>query len=87
MPEAEAHHNILEAGKQSFKHQTIENEAAPNISYYTPKQNPPAGSGSDPQPDGSHPPKLFQPLKLRGLKFHNRIMVRMPSSGDEQRTN
>ena len=79
----EAHHNILEAAEQNFKYQTIENEAAPNISYYTPKQHPPAGTASDPQPDGSHPPKLFQPLKLRGVTFQNRIMVRMRSSGDE----
>lgn len=72
----DAHHNIGEAKEQSFKHQTIENEAAPNISYYTPKQKPPAGTASDPQPDGSHPPKLFQPLTLRGVTLQNRIMVR-----------
>ena len=71
----EAHHNILEASEQSFKHQTIENEAAPNISFYTPKQQPPSGTASDPQPDGSHPPKLFQPLTLRGVTFQNRIML------------
>ena len=72
----DAHHNIGEAKEQSFKHQAIENEAAPNISYYTPKQKPPAGTASDPQPDGSHPPKLFQPLTLRGVTLQNRIMVR-----------
>ena len=70
------HHNIVEAKQQSFEHQTIHNEAAPNISYYTPRQRPPAGTASDPQPNGSHPPKLFQPLKLRGLNLQNRIMVR-----------
>ena len=75
-----AHHNVGEATLQSFKHQTMENEGAPGISYYTPKQNPPAGTASDPQPDGSPPPKLFQPLKLRGVTFQNRIMVRLSSS-------
>jgi len=72
MPE---HHNIIEAKDQDFTHQNIENEAAPGISYFTPKQTPPAGTASDPQPDGSHPPKLFQPLKLRGLTLQNRIML------------
>lgn len=70
------HHNIHESKDQDFSHQNIENEAAKGISYYTPAQQPPAGTASDPQPDGSHPPKLFQPLKLRGLTLQNRIMVR-----------
>lgn len=69
------HHNIHEAKTQDFTHQNIENEAAKGISYYTPAQQPPAGTASDPQPDGSHPPKLFQPLKLRGLTLQNRIML------------
>ena len=69
------HHNIPEAKEQDTSHQGIENEAAPGISYYTPKQSPPSGTASDPQPDGSHPPKLFQPLKLRGVALQNRIMV------------
>ncbi|KAI4124183.1 MAG: hypothetical protein LQ347_005830, partial [Umbilicaria vellea] len=53
----------------------IENKAAKGISYFTPAQDPPAGTASDPQPDGSHPPKLFQPLKLRGVTLQNRIML------------
>lgn len=76
MPEAhDAHHNVLEAAEQDFSGQNIANEPAKGISYYTPAQVPPAGAASDPQPDGSHPRKLFQPLKLRGLTLHNRIMV------------
>lgn len=76
MPEArEAHHNVLEAGKQDFSGQNIANEPAQGIGYYTPAQNPPAGTASDPQPDGSRPPKLFQPLKIRGLTLQNRILV------------
>ncbi|KAI9672962.1 MAG: hypothetical protein M1817_003126 [Caeruleum heppii] len=51
------------------------NRPAPGISYFTPAQDPPAGTASDPQPDGSRPPKLFQPLRLRGLTLHNRIML------------
>lgn len=78
MPAEQHHHNVLEAQQQNLKHQTIENEAAPGISYYTPKQVPPAGTASDPQPDGSHPPKLFQPLKIRGVTLQNRIMVHPP---------
>ena len=71
------HHNIVESKQQDFKHQNIENGAAKGVSYYTPAQNPPSGTASDPQPNGSHPPKLFQPLKLRGLTMQNRIMVRL----------
>lgn len=67
-------HNVA-SREQAFADQSIENEAADGISYYTPAQVPPAGTASDPQPDGSHPPKLFQPLKLRGLTLQNRIMV------------
>ena len=71
----EHHHNILEAREQDLSQESIVNRAAPGISYYTPLQQPPAGTASDPQPNGSHPPKLFQPLKLRGVTFQNRIMV------------
>ncbi|KAK4693456.1 hypothetical protein P7C71_g3950, partial [Lecanoromycetidae sp. Uapishka_2] len=69
------HHNIVESKDQDFTHQNIANEPAKGISYYTPKQSPPAGTASDPQPDGSHPPKLFQPLKLRGVTLQNRLMM------------
>ncbi|KAK3175182.1 hypothetical protein OEA41_002428 [Lepraria neglecta] len=72
MPE---HHNVVESKHQDFKHQNIENEAAKGISYYTPAQNPPAGTASDPQPNGAPIPKLFQPLKLRGVTFQNRLML------------
>ncbi len=56
----------------------IENKAAQGISYFTPAQVPPAGSAASPQSDGSLPPKLFQPLKVRGVTFHNRIGVSLP---------
>ncbi|KAK4996401.1 NADH-dependent flavin oxidoreductase [Elasticomyces elasticus] len=50
------------------------NVAAPGVSYFTPQQNPPAGTAI--QSDESKPvPKLFQPLKLRGMTLQNRIML------------
>ena len=72
-----SHHAIPEAKEQDLdlNHQNIVNKRASGISYYTPAQEPPSGTASDPQADGSHPPKLFQPLKLRGLTLHNRIMA------------
>jgi 2,4-dienoyl-CoA reductase-like NADH-dependent reductase (Old Yellow Enzyme family) len=51
----------------------IANKPAVGISYFTPAQNPPAGSAAIPQSDGTQPPKLFQPFTVRGLTFHNRI--------------
>ncbi|KAJ8516842.1 hypothetical protein ONZ45_g5910 [Pleurotus djamor] len=51
------------------------NAPAPNVPYFTPSQYPPAGSAVVPQPDGKPIPKLFQPLKIRGLEFHNRIFL------------
>lgn len=47
------------------------NEGAKNVSYFTPSQNPPAGSAWDLQPEGS----LFSPIKLRNLTLHNRIFL------------
>lgn len=69
------HYDTLECTNQSFPNQTLENKPAKGTPYFTPAQDPPAGTASDPQPDGSHPPKLFQPLKLRGVTFQNRIWV------------
>jgi hypothetical protein len=51
------------------------NVAAKGISYFTPAQVPPAGTALDPQPHGRKIPKLFQPLKIRGMEFQNRIFV------------
>ena len=69
------HHNVQEAVHQNLPYECIPNLPAKGVSYYTPAQSPPAGTASDPQLDGSHLPKLFQPLKLRGVTFQNRIMV------------
>ncbi|KAF2092014.1 NADH-dependent flavin oxidoreductase-like protein [Saccharata proteae CBS 121410] len=51
------------------------NKAAPGISYFTPAQDPPAGTAFDPQDDGKPIPKLFQPLTIRGVTFQNRIFL------------
>ncbi|KAI0948189.1 hypothetical protein AcW1_009770 [Taiwanofungus camphoratus] len=53
----------------------IINSPAPNVPYFTPAQNPPAGTAVKPQPDGEAIPKLFTPLKIRGVEFQNRIFL------------
>ncbi|KAE9373389.1 FMN-linked oxidoreductase [Stipitochalara longipes BDJ] len=53
----------------------LRNYAAENTTYYTPKQSIPAGTSVIPQNNGRSIPKLFQPLKLRGLELQNRILV------------
>lgn len=52
--------------------------AAPNTSYFTPAQVPPAGTALEPQPNGNTIPELFQPLQIRGLRLQNRILVGCP---------
>ncbi|CAH0003404.1 unnamed protein product [Clonostachys byssicola] len=47
----------------------IDNIAAKGISYYTPAQDPPAGTGLD----GST--KLFTPITIRGTTFQNRVFL------------
>ncbi|KAI3331684.1 FMN-linked oxidoreductase [Xylariaceae sp. AK1471] len=47
------------------------NHGAPNVPFYTPIQDPPAGTAWDPQPEGS----LFSPLQINGMRIHNRIIV------------
>ncbi|EEQ92628.1 hypothetical protein RJZ56_007813 [Blastomyces dermatitidis] len=51
----------------------VRSEPAPSVSYFTPLQSPSSGTAADPQSDGSRPPKLFRPLKVRGVTFQNRI--------------
>ena len=53
------------------------NAPAPNVPYYVPRQYPSAGTAFDPQPDGKPIPSLFQPIKIRGVEFQNRIWVRL----------
>jgi len=51
------------------------NAPAPNTPYFTPAQVPPSGTALNPQPDGNPIPKLFQPIRIRGVEFHNRIFL------------
>ncbi|KAJ0159184.1 putative NADPH dehydrogenase C23G7.10c [Colletotrichum tanaceti] len=63
------HHNIQEKPDVP---KGIVNEPAPGIPYFTPKQDPPAGTAL--LPEGQKDvPKLFRPLKLRSLVLQNRI--------------
>ncbi|RPD53684.1 FMN-linked oxidoreductase [Lentinus tigrinus ALCF2SS1-7] len=51
------------------------NSPAPNVSYFIPAQYPPAGTPFNPQSDGKPIPTLFQPIKIRGVEFQNRIWL------------
>ncbi|KAK4902747.1 NADH-dependent flavin oxidoreductase [Elasticomyces elasticus] len=52
----------------------LANKAAPGVPYFTPLQEIPAGTALI--TDGKTVvPKLFQPLKIRGLTLQNRIML------------
>ncbi|KAH8828895.1 FMN-linked oxidoreductase [Flagelloscypha sp. PMI_526] len=47
------------------------NEPAPNLPYFTPFQKVPSGQAND----LASAPTLFQPFKLRGVEFQNRIWL------------
>ena len=67
-----ASHNLQkEASEHGPDYPDIPNKAADGISYFTPAQDPPAGSAVNPETA----PKLFKPLKIRGLTLQNRIFV------------
>lgn len=51
---------------------SLENKAAPGIPYYTPAQEPPAGTPTD---VSTKPPTLFTPLKVRSVETSNRFVV------------
>ncbi|KAF4830402.1 NADPH dehydrogenase afvA [Colletotrichum tropicale] len=48
------------------------NKPAPNVPFYTPAQEPPAGTPVDASPPA---PTLFQPLRIRDLTINNRVWV------------
>ncbi|KAH8820641.1 hypothetical protein F5884DRAFT_56983 [Xylogone sp. PMI_703] len=50
------------------------NAPAKGISYFTPAQKPPAGTLVE-VPEGQKEPKVFTPLKIRGMTIQNRIML------------
>lgn len=49
----------------------LANKGAPGVPYYTPAQEPPAGTALNP----ASAPKVFQPIKIRSLELHNRFVV------------
>lgn len=51
------------------------NKAADNLAYFTPAQIPAPGTALSEQPSGKPIPKLFTPIKIRGLTMQNRIWV------------
>ena len=55
--------------------ETIFNVPAKGVPFFTPEQNPPSGTAVDPQPSGKPIPKVFTPLKIRGITMQNRIWV------------
>ncbi|MCJ1443254.1 MAG: hypothetical protein MMC23_003752 [Stictis urceolatum] len=64
----QVHHNIEGAGHKD--RDDIPNIPSSAVPYFTPAQDPPAGTATS-----SDPPKLFQPLQIRSLKFQNRIFL------------
>lgn len=71
MPEEQAHHGVPQ---ETTKEDHLVNYPAKGISYFTPEQTPPAGTAFTVK-DGGKMPKLFTPLKIRGLTLQNRIML------------
>lgn len=68
-----SHHNTTDKPAQPAD--DLVNHAAPGISYFTPLQDPPAGTALlvDGQKDV---PKLFKPLKLRGVvRTHTYVYI------------
>ncbi|KAI1386395.1 FMN-linked oxidoreductase [Hypoxylon trugodes] len=59
------------AGEPCSTEKNLINYGAPNVPFYTPIQDPPAGTPWDIQPEGS----LFSPLKINETVIHNRIIV------------
>ncbi|KAL2684528.1 hypothetical protein Neosp_005606 [[Neocosmospora] mangrovei] len=56
-------------------HQPIYNKASKGVPFFTPEQDPRSGTAIQPQSSGKSIPKLFTPLKIRGIEMQNRIWV------------
>lgn len=68
-----SHHNTTDKPAQKQADDLV-NHAAPGISYFTPLQDPPAGTAF--LDEGKEDvPKLFKPIKIRGVTLQNRIML------------
>ncbi|KAF1350040.1 NADH:flavin oxidoreductase/NADH oxidase [Delphinella strobiligena] len=66
-----SHHNVTEPIAEEPR---MANRAAKGTPYFTPLQDPVAGTAFITE-DGKPLPKLFKPLQLRGLTLQNRIML------------
>ncbi|KAL2784907.1 hypothetical protein BJX66DRAFT_74496 [Aspergillus keveii] len=51
----------------------VEIEPSKATTYFTPAQSPAAGTAANPQTSGNAIPKLYTPLKVRGVTFQNRL--------------
>ncbi|CAI6332077.1 unnamed protein product [Periconia digitata] len=67
-----SHHGVP---KEVEGEDRLENRPAPGVSYFTPLQDPPAGTALGMKDGSDNIPKLFEPLKIRGLTLQNRIGV------------
>ncbi|KAF2870229.1 hypothetical protein BDV95DRAFT_76235 [Massariosphaeria phaeospora] len=67
-----SHHGIAQEVEGE---NTNVNRAAKGISYFTPQQDPAAGTALEMKEGGNKFPKLFTPLKLRGITLQNRIAL------------
>ncbi|KAK7735939.1 NADH-dependent flavin oxidoreductase [Cytospora paraplurivora] len=65
---------VVPPGQAPSKPSTY-NKPAEGVPFFTPAQEPPSGTALDPQPNGAPIPKLFTPLKIRGVTFQNRIFL------------
>jgi hypothetical protein len=75
MATTHTHHAVPTKSGEIHEARYNENIAAGGISYYTPAQAPPAGAAINPETA----PKVFQPLRIRGMTMQNRVMVSCPS--------
>lgn len=66
-----SHHNIHHEPEESATNYNRPSKAVP---YFTPAQIPPAGTALV-EDEKASVPKLFKPLKLRGMLMPNRIML------------
>ncbi|KAJ1334026.1 bifunctional salicylyl-CoA 5-hydroxylase/oxidoreductase [Microdochium nivale] len=55
--------------------EVLRNVPAQGAPYFTPAQDPPAGTGYGSKVAGRPAPKLFTPLMLRGVTFPNRLFL------------
>jgi hypothetical protein len=53
----------------------VDIEPSKATTYFTPAQSPAAGTAANPQTSGNAIPKLYTPLKVRGVTFQNRLGV------------